>query len=1023
MRVLRKSTLSIILVASFLFGSVAIIPPVSEGDAGGWPRTLTVHTPIRIDSDADFLTFETGGNGTVWAPWEIENYEINGTGAGSCIYVGNTSEYFEVKNCSLFNANGTYSDPFYANSSVMFQNVSYGNLINCTIVETDVYGVILNYTNNIAISDCNISTNAVWGHPYGGIILKYTNYSIVDNNTINGSAYPFGSIRLYFSKNNTISNNTVISEMQGIRIGSLSNDNQIINNCVITYDAAGGDSGLYVITSENNTLTNNMVRNFRWSAQNSLSNNNSIYHNNFINYTQKSTDDGMNFWDNDYPSGGNYWSDYAGSDDFYGPDQNVAGHDAIGDTNYTIAGGVNADEYPLMAPWTGQQLGYAAAVLPYSIDQGPNGTAVPVDTSFTIIWNETMDWTSVEDAFNYTDGNVIFDSNDGYWTHNDSSNISVFTPAAGLLANTDYDVNVNCSATDLLGNSLDQNQDEDAGEWPDDVLTWTFSTGEAPPTVVSTLPGNAAIGIDPNSTIIIEFSRAMNIVAAQAGFGYSNGTANMTVADGVATWNAAQTIMTFKPTGLLQNNTTYTVILNGGQITALDGMFLDGDGDGSGGDNYTFGFTTWLEAPLPHVINTYPLNGMASVPVNTRINLGFDVQMKTGSVANAFSISNGTNVWDVSAGSVEWFGNGTIFSFIPSVNLLHDSIYTVVVNSTAASTHGRTLDGNNNGTLDVSDDFTFGFMTAPRPPKVVSSSPSDGEAGVPANLGTIILNFSKPMNSISVIDALSISPGVVFNYFWSGLNTNLTILLNGSLAAETSYVLMIGSTAADLDGNRIDGNGDGVGGDEYLLRFSTSGGPDVEGPVIIRVIPENNVTADVATFIWVYFNEEMNRTSVQQAFSARNETGFVNGTFSWGATSTWFMFRPSGPLDYNNTYRVTVTAAAKDVAGNNMGADATWEFMTENLVRDTFMEDNWWLVAIIFTLIFLIIAQFFQYRGLKMKMRRANVEIKKLRQKTADVRADSKTDAPVAQKETTGEDTLTSESDEVTIQEPKETSD
>jgi len=47
------------------------------------------------------------------------------------------------------------------------------------------------------------------------------------------------------------------------------------------------------------------------------------------------------FWDDGYPSGGNYWSDYAGVD---------ADGDGIGDTPYVIDEN-NTDRYPLISLW------------------------------------------------------------------------------------------------------------------------------------------------------------------------------------------------------------------------------------------------------------------------------------------------------------------------------------------------------------------------------------------------------------------------------------------------------------------------------------------------------------------------------------------------------------------------------------------------------------------------------------------------------------------------------------------------
>jgi hypothetical protein len=55
-------------------------------------------------------------------------------------------------------------------------------------------------------------------------------------------------------------------------------------------------------------------------------------------------------WDNGYRSGGNYWSDYNGTDSYKGQYQNETGSDGIGDTPYVIDAN-NTDNYPLMFPW------------------------------------------------------------------------------------------------------------------------------------------------------------------------------------------------------------------------------------------------------------------------------------------------------------------------------------------------------------------------------------------------------------------------------------------------------------------------------------------------------------------------------------------------------------------------------------------------------------------------------------------------------------------------------------------------
>jgi hypothetical protein len=89
-------------------------------------------------------------------------------------------------------------------------------------------------------------------------------------------------------------------------------------------------------------------------------NTNTIHHNNFVKntvqiYVKSSYG---NIWDNGYPSGGNYWSDYNGSDCRNGADQNLAGCDGIGDSPNVIDSN-NRDNHPLMKPipWDSDDIG------------------------------------------------------------------------------------------------------------------------------------------------------------------------------------------------------------------------------------------------------------------------------------------------------------------------------------------------------------------------------------------------------------------------------------------------------------------------------------------------------------------------------------------------------------------------------------------------------------------------------------------------------------------------------------------
>ena len=73
---------------------------------------------------------------------------------------------------------------------------------------------------------------------------------------------------------------------------------------------------------------------------------NRIYHNH-LNNRKNAYDGESNIWDNGYPAGGNYWSDYPGPDIYMGVGQDEPGNDSIGDTPYIIDGN-SRDNYPFI---------------------------------------------------------------------------------------------------------------------------------------------------------------------------------------------------------------------------------------------------------------------------------------------------------------------------------------------------------------------------------------------------------------------------------------------------------------------------------------------------------------------------------------------------------------------------------------------------------------------------------------------------------------------------------------------------
>jgi len=341
--------------------------------AGTYPEKLVVSKTVSLVGENRGTTIIDGlGSGTVVyvtaSSVNISGFTIQNSGvptvwpaeSGIILWYSDRST---ITNC-IITSNGGHGFCFVESRYYTISNsiVSNNNYIGIAVGDTgSSNGVIRNntvYSNRLSgieayrgSDDTIVEDNTVYNNMMG-IVFGWSDHCMIRSNRLYNNT---ASVLLDTTSYCTILNNS-ISYKQGIVLLGLGNYfNNILNNTVRfgEYGIGLGASAMYT-TISGNVISRNEYGLFIAYNQGYPNYDNYIYHNDFVdNVVNARIDEDRysNVWDDGYPSGGNYWSDYVGVDEKSGPDQDLPGRDGIGDKFYIIDSN-NVDHYPLMKPWS-----------------------------------------------------------------------------------------------------------------------------------------------------------------------------------------------------------------------------------------------------------------------------------------------------------------------------------------------------------------------------------------------------------------------------------------------------------------------------------------------------------------------------------------------------------------------------------------------------------------------------------------------------------------------------------------------
>ncbi|MFQ6061350.1 MAG: NosD domain-containing protein, partial [Thermoplasmata archaeon] len=299
-----------------------------------------------------------------------------------------SSSYFSksyVGILQLYASNATYRDVTISEAAYQAARIRHSDFtrFSHSTVRSSHEGIVLSFSHNFTVRD--VSFLSIMG---SGISSMYSSDIQVENSSFHEMMYGLNhwkgdalsvlwneftyietAIEISHANDSVVGGNFVADSGRALWLDSFHRgtvkENNIhdirIRGFEIWYSTNStwnknridyvSESGFLMRYSANNTLTENSIIGSLSGIGILNSKSNKIHHNNLINNSIQAYDSSANDneWDDGYPSGGNYWSNYTGPDDFSGPNQNVPGPDGIRDVPFDFDPDT-MDDYPLIDP-------------------------------------------------------------------------------------------------------------------------------------------------------------------------------------------------------------------------------------------------------------------------------------------------------------------------------------------------------------------------------------------------------------------------------------------------------------------------------------------------------------------------------------------------------------------------------------------------------------------------------------------------------------------------------------------------
>jgi hypothetical protein len=321
------------------------------------------------------------------------------------------------------------------------------------------------------------------------------------------------------------------------------------------------------------------------------------------------------------------------------------------------------------------------------------------------------------------------------------------------------------------------------------LISLSCSYDITPPEITSYSPSNGTVVAQP-CPVIIHFSKSMDKDVTQKSFSLLYGEYGDSLTEGNFSWENNDKTLIFSPEISFKNGYYRLVIDKSAQDKHNNTLTKQ----------HISYFIIGQDVIPPEVRSIQPADCSENIPLNNSLVILFSESMNTVSVQKNIRISPSIDY------IYAWDSLNTTLTIIPHSPLLFNTWYQLELSPECADIHNNAMVNAFTSRFRTGIEYIRPTITGLYMTSIPNNMASSGNFQVyeGANINdTLTISFNEPIDTSTILKALSFSPSITWNSFWENSNQTCTIHFTQPLLINTQYELIINSNLKDISNNSL----------------------------------------------------------------------------------------------------------------------------------------------------------------------------------------------------------------------------